>query len=70
MNIGRIVKTIRECDEHGGMSQMDLAKKSGVCVKALSQIETGKREPTIEELFKISKALDNDLVWELTTLYD
>lgn len=43
-----------------GMSQEELALKSGLCRSALWKIETGKASPTIASLEKIAKALDMD----------
>jgi putative transcriptional regulator len=38
----------------GGKTQLEIAKKLGISVKAYSAIETGKRFPRIETLKKLS----------------
>ncbi len=56
---------IRVWREHRGFSCKALAEKSGIASAFLSQIETGKREGTIETLRKIADALSltiDDLV--------
>lgn len=43
------------------MTQMELAKKSRVSQTTISQIENGKRNPTIVVMMRISKALDEPI---------
>ena len=48
-----------------GMQQSDLAEKSGLTQAAISQLLSGKREPSLETLLKICTALKttpNDLL--------
>ena len=44
--------------EHRGLTQQDLAKRVGISKPYLSQIETGKRQGTVETLGAIARALD------------
>lgn len=56
---------IRVWREHRGLSAKALAERSGIAQGFLSQIETGKREGTVETLRKIATALSitiDDLV--------
>jgi DNA-binding XRE family transcriptional regulator len=56
---------IRVWREHRGFSAKDLADKAGVAAAFLSQIETGKRDGTVDTLRKIADALSlriDDLV--------
>lgn len=53
-----IIKVWRE---YRGLSQTQLAKKAGISVPYLSQLESGKRKGTIESLSSIAKALNLSL---------
>jgi len=44
--------------EHRGMTQQELAKRAGISTPYLSQIETGKRQGTVETLSAIARSLD------------
>jgi DNA-binding XRE family transcriptional regulator len=44
--------------EHRGLTQQDLATRAGISKPYLSQIETGKRQGTIETLSAIARSLD------------
>ncbi|GJE18923.1 helix-turn-helix domain-containing protein [Methylobacterium marchantiae] len=48
---------IRVWREHRGLSAKALAEKAGIAKPFLSQIETGKREGTVDTLRKIADAL-------------
>ena len=52
--IGRI-KTIREGK---GLSQLDLSLASGVSQTAISQIETGRKSPTLATFLRLCDALE------------
>lgn len=52
---------IRVWREHRGLTVRALAEKSGVGQPFLSQIETGKREGTVDTLRKIASALSVSL---------
>jgi transcriptional regulator with XRE-family HTH domain len=64
MLIGRRIREIRE---KMGITQSELAEKSGLTPAAISQIESGKRaRPTDDTIHKIAKALNT--TYELLTL--
>jgi DNA-binding XRE family transcriptional regulator len=44
--------------EHRGLTQQELAKRTGISKPYLSQIETGKRQGTVETLRAVARALD------------
>jgi plasmid stabilization system protein ParE/DNA-binding XRE family transcriptional regulator len=44
--------------EHSGLTQQELAKRAGISKPYLSQIETGKRQGTVETLSAIARSLD------------
>jgi len=44
--------------EHRGLTQQELADRTGISKPYLSQLETGKRTGTIETLAAIARALD------------
>ena len=47
--------------EYRGFTQQQLAEKAGISVPYLSQIETGKRKPSIRVLMKVSSILQVDV---------
>ncbi|MBI5484254.1 MAG: helix-turn-helix transcriptional regulator [Deltaproteobacteria bacterium] len=47
--------------EYRGLTLAALGKKCGVSAAALSQIETGKRSPSVDLLGKLSRALGCDM---------
>ena len=58
MNIGMNIKTRRRDLR---ISQIDLARIAGVAVHTLSDIESGKGNPTLEVLLKITDPLGLEL---------
>ncbi|HTP65068.1 MAG TPA: helix-turn-helix transcriptional regulator [Geobacteraceae bacterium] len=44
--------------EHRGLTQQELAKRAGISKPYLSQIETGKRQGTIDTLSAVARALN------------
>jgi len=44
--------------EHRSLTQQELARRAGISKPYLSQIETGKRQGTVETLNAIARALD------------
>ena len=44
--------------EHRGMTQQELATRAGISKPYLSQIETGKRQGTVETLSAIARSLN------------
>ena len=51
-------KRLRSAREERGLSQGDLAKKTGLQPAAISHFETGQRSPSFENLQKLSDALN------------
>ena len=49
--------------EHRGLTQVELAARTGLSAMYLSQIETGRRSGTTKTLRKIARALGVDLEW-------
>ena len=46
------------CRKRLGMSRLDLARHTGLCVEAIAQIETGQAvDPDRETVFVLAKAL-------------
>lgn len=52
-----ILKTLRARRLELGVSQADLARLSGLSLHGLSDIETGKGNPTLETLLKLVQVL-------------
>lgn len=55
MNIGKAIKL---CRSRKGMTQSALAKKAEISVPYLSQLEQGKRDPTLSAVERIAKGLE------------
>lgn len=55
------INPIRAWREHKQIKMNALAKKAGISSAYLSQIENGKRNPTIDTLKAIAKGLDIDI---------
>ena len=64
MNISmvEISKTLRERRRELGVSQVDLARLSGLSLHGLSNIETGKGNPTMETLLKVLQVLGLEIL--------
>ena len=56
-----IAMQVIDLREHRGLSQAELAKKSGIEPGDLSQIERGSASPTTQTLHQIAEALDADV---------
>lgn len=52
------VRRLREIREKRGLRQAELAKKMGLQPSAISQFETGAREPSTENIQKLASALE------------
>lgn|SRR5690606_28117678 len=52
---------VRKARDRRGMTQVSLAKATGLTQSAIAQIESGKIQPKFKTLFLISKALDISL---------
>jgi len=51
---GNQVKRLRK---KNGMSQLELAQKSGLDLTTINEIENGNREPMLRTIWRIAKAL-------------
>ena len=54
MNLGRAIKL---CRSQKGMTQSELAKRSGISLAYLSVIEQNKRDPTMSVVESIARSL-------------
>ena len=61
-----ISKTLRERRRELGVSQADLARLSGLSLHGLSNIETGKGNPTMETLLKVLQVLGLQILLKTT----
>lgn len=52
------LKEIRNCRKKQGLSQEQLAKKSGLSRYSIINFESGKRDPRVRDLRKIAIALN------------
>jgi DNA-binding XRE family transcriptional regulator len=62
--VGRLIETdspLREWRKYRGMTQVELAAASGLTQAAIAQIETAKRNPTVETARKFADALSCDI---------
>lgn len=59
--IKRIGKTIQSIRNQKGVKQIELATLVGIEDSALRRIESGRTNPTIKTLFKISEALETSV---------
>jgi DNA-binding XRE family transcriptional regulator len=48
-----------------GLSQTELARRSGVSQRAIARLERGEHEPRLGTVRRIARALDADLVVEI-----
>ena len=54
----RIGAVIREARRRAGLSQEALAEQTGLSVKSLSSLETGRTRPSVATLERLAKALN------------
>ncbi len=54
---GKIGKNIKKIRTQKGLSQQQLAQKSGISQSFLSDLENGKKSPTVDSLNKICRSL-------------
>lgn len=58
MDMRKIVgENVKKARERAGLTQEDLAERSGFSQQYLSGLERGKRNPTIVTLFEVAQAL-------------
>jgi transcriptional regulator with XRE-family HTH domain len=61
MHLSELIKTIKERREVLQVTQEGLAKLSGVGLRTLKQFESGKGNPTLSTLHKISDVLGMEI---------
>lgn len=64
MGIGKLIKEARK---RAGLTQAQLAEKSGVAAISIHQYEAGKREPRVEQLLRLAPALNVPISYLLET---
>jgi len=68
MHFSELVKTIKERREALKVTQETLAESSGVGLRTLKQFESGKGNPTLLTLQKISDVLGMDVCLKIKTI--
>lgn len=56
-----IGKQIKERREQLRFTQADISEKTGICVRSIKILESGKGNPTLKQLMKVLDALEMDL---------
>lgn len=62
MDLQKLGNQIREAREAAGMTQQELAEKTGTARSNISRLEAGRQSPSYETLSKIAQALGKELV--------
>ena len=57
-SVASIIERMKAIRESKGLSQLELSLSSGVSQTAISQMETGKKSPTLATFLKLCDALD------------
>ena len=65
--IGEILRKTREVY---GLSVAELAKESGVSVAKIKAQEADKADLAVEDLLRVDRVLDYDVIWELVSTHD
>ncbi|SHH53456.1 Helix-turn-helix [Chryseolinea serpens] len=65
MHLNNLYETLRERRETLGVTQLHLAELSGVALRTLKEIESGKGNPTAETLSKLADVMGMDLKLEI-----
>lgn len=68
MHFLELIKTIKERREALQVTQEQLAELSGVGLRTLKQFESGKGNPTLLTLYKISDVLGMELCLKVKTV--
>lgn len=58
----KIGEQIRYFRKQAGLTQKELAQKAGIALITLQQYELGKRQPRIDQIYKIAVALDVNII--------
>jgi transcriptional regulator with XRE-family HTH domain len=56
--VGALGKNLRAARERLGLTQEQVAERSGVQAGEVSRIETGKRDPKVSTLERLAKAVE------------
>jgi transcriptional regulator with XRE-family HTH domain len=56
--VGTLGQNLREARDKLGLTQEQVAERSGVQAGEVSRIEAGKRDPQISTVLKLAKALE------------
>lgn len=68
MHFIEIIETIKKRREILQVKQETLSELSGVSLRALKQFESGKGNPTLKTIFKLSDALGMELTLQVKPL--
>jgi transcriptional regulator with XRE-family HTH domain len=68
MHFSELIKTIKERREALQVTQEGLAQLSGVGLRTLKQLESGKGNPTLSTLHKISDVLGMEVCLKIKNL--
>ncbi|MFZ4061465.1 MAG: helix-turn-helix transcriptional regulator [Bacteroidia bacterium] len=68
MHFSALIETIKERREALRVTQEDLAELSGVGLRTVKQLESGKGNPTLSTLHKISDVLGMELCLKIKNL--
>ena len=62
MNILEISVIIRKKRDQMGITQQDLADRSGIHLRSINNIEAGKANPSLDTLLKIAEVLKLEVI--------
>jgi len=68
MHLSELIKTIKERREALKVTQEGLAELSGVGLRTLKQFESGKGNPTLSTLHKISDVLGMEICLKIKNM--
>jgi transcriptional regulator with XRE-family HTH domain len=68
MHFSELIKTIKERREALQVTQEGLAQLSGVGLRTLKQLESGKGNPTLSTLHKVSDVLGMEICLKIKNL--
>jgi len=60
MTVVALDQLVRQLRERAGVTQAELAKRSGVAQPAISDYERGRKRPTLSTLQRLAAAVDLD----------
>jgi len=65
MHLRELIETLKKRRKLLGVTQVHLAELSGVSLRTLKALESGKSNPTFETLTKLAEVLDMELNLEV-----